>query len=155
MTRCETSTSTANCAKYISRILALLARRCKGCSHRYDHRLAARNRILEWLERRRGEIVESSFAPPTSKGTSRMTIATRVLETILPIEIVPAGDGRSRARFEKMKYLRGAQQHERQQALVLCAPSFRCSAHCRGAQAAASNGPAESRYTMCARVHAP
>jgi len=40
-----------------------------------------------------------------------MTIATRVLETILPIELVPAGDGRSRARFEKMKYpTRGAQR---------------------------------------------
>lgn len=113
---------------------------------------AARNRILEWPERR-GEIGESSFAPPTSKGTSRMTIATRVLETILPIEPVPAGDRCSRARFEKMKCRRGGPSgaHERQQALVRAFVPPQCALS-RGPNLAAGNKPS-SHGVQCA--HAP
>lgn len=112
-------------------VVSALARRCRGCAQVRSSPRAVRNRILEWPERR-GEIVESSFAPPTSKGTSRMTIATRVLEMILPIEPVPLGDRRSRARFEKMKCLREAQRST-SDSRHSCAPSFRRGAHCRGA----------------------
>lgn len=93
-------------------VVSALPRRCRGCAQVRSSPRAVRNRILEWPERR-GEIVESSFTPPTSKGTSRMTIATRVLEMILPIEPVPLSDRRSRARFEKMKCLREAQRSAR------------------------------------------
>ncbi|KYM80744.1 hypothetical protein ALC53_08913 [Atta colombica] len=77
-------------------VVSVLPRRCRGCAQVRSLPRAVRNRILEW-PKRRGEIVKSSFAPPTSKGTLRMTIATRVLETILPIELVPGGEGVRRA----------------------------------------------------------
>lgn len=112
-------------------VVSALPRRCRGCAQVRSSPRAVRNRILEWPERR-GEIVESSFAPPTSKGTSRMTIATRVLEMILPIEPVPVGtDSCSQARFEKMKCLREAQRST-SDSRHSCAASFRRGAHCRG-----------------------
>ncbi|KYN06323.1 hypothetical protein ALC62_02660 [Cyphomyrmex costatus] len=115
-------------------VVSVLSRRCRGCAQ----------------VRSSPRIVESSFAPPTSKGTSRMTIATRVLETILPIEPVPAA---ARARFEKMKYLfeRGQSgEHERQQALVRAFVPPRCALS-RGPNLAVGKQAAESRRTMRAR----